>query len=533
MSGRRLPLILLTALLAPAAVGSQGHAQTQEVTLSVPGAAVLADPPEAVRAGDALEAKASTPEVSESQDLGSFLEPASAAYNNAASQDVGADPEPAWSAATGLLPTGEEAAGAAWGSGSQGYRNARQILDPHAHKTTDEARRRAHATDGLFADTCNLNPDADVWRGPLLGGLVTVARGMLVCLRAWAPSQHVEDAYRTYKDGMALSSSAVEGAAQAAGTVLKTDLAPSSPAAGAHFSIASGPPLPRASAKLPGLDGTSVRVTFTLHSIEAGLNRVAPGASEAPQETGAALWIEEGPHAKEASTAASAALAATRARVAGVGPGGDRVANAAQQVTTSGGPRAVADDSPEDRATGLVALLIASALALTLPLLHRLLSRKPLLDHPLRSRLYELVAARPGIAVSGAARAAGVSGATAAYHLRLLESAGLVVSDRIGNRRGFFPNGSGTSEERRARALLEGHGRALLLAIRASPSAPLRKLATASGMNLSAAYFCINRLEREGLLSTVREPRRIRYEIKEPALRVLESGPEAVPATRP
>lgn len=179
----------------------------------------------------------------------------------------------------------------------------------------------------------------------------------------------------------------------------------------------------------------------------------------------------------------------------------------------------------------LVAFIVAVLIA---PFLHRLYSRDRLLAHALRQELYGMAGTDGGVTASEAARRLCISATTAAYHLRLLQGHGLLSAQPLGNRLVFCVNGSGNAGPRKARALLASPtARRLVEAIGASPDASLRALAARAGVTLSGAYWCINRLEREGLLRTERGPRRISYVLSPDTVAALDPPTVTAPALPP
>lgn len=300
------------------------------------------------------------------------------------------------------------------------------------------------------------------------------------------------------------------------------------------------PSLPSADARLglqrPGIAPPvrGVRLLVELRGFETAMKR---GFAVAP-EPGETRSVAAGPATAEREETMvpreglPAGLTARHPEVSGA------------RVTTA--PAAVASLStvgPESRgppggstapaATAWLAFLGLATLLLVAPLLHRLRASDTLLRLDLRKRLYDLLETPEGMTAGEAARASGVSRLTARYHLQLLQDHGLVTSQGVGNRVVFHRNGCGASrEQRRAHSALRNPAaRALLAAIATDPDRSLRGLARSAHLQLSTAYWHLNRLETLGMLSTRREPRRITFALTPEALEVVRDvqAPPAVP----
>lgn len=170
-------------------------------------------------------------------------------------------------------------------------------------------------------------------------------------------------------------------------------------------------------------------------------------------------------------------------------------------------------------------VLGATGILCLLSLLHRLRSREKLLSHRVREAVYASLLVGRGLTAGEAGQTVGVSRITARYHLQILENYGFVRSQTVGKKILFYPDGSGPKmREDRVQAVLGRQAAQRLLAVVAkSPSLPLRQLARAAGLTLSATYWYVNCLEREGLLVTQRTPRRIEYVVSPLAAAFLAS----------
>ena len=127
-----------------------------------------------------------------------------------------------------------------------------------------------------------------------------------------------------------------------------------------------------------------------------------------------------------------------------------------------------------------------------------------------RTRVIELLHRRPCLTATDAARALGVDPSTALYHLRLLAREGLAVIEG----RHYFAVGT-TSADERARIVARQHAAPILDAVRTRPGATKTGLASALAIARPTLSFHVARLERAGLVRTVREGRSVRIFPKE------------------
>jgi DNA-binding transcriptional ArsR family regulator len=149
----------------------------------------------------------------------------------------------------------------------------------------------------------------------------------------------------------------------------------------------------------------------------------------------------------------------------------------------------------------VAAAAVITVLLLIPPLYHRL-HRHQLLEHPARSKLYELVAGRPGIHIEELARASGCSRSTAVYHLRLLARNGYVVAVGSAKSVHYYPNnGHQDPTERDQRALLSSpRTRAIAQLVAAQPGIPRSAISAAVGVSASTLSWHLGRLLEKGLV---------------------------------
>lgn len=116
----------------------------------------------------------------------------------------------------------------------------------------------------------------------------------------------------------------------------------------------------------------------------------------------------------------------------------------------------------------------------------------------------------PGLSTRGVARSVDLDESTAAYHLRRLERASVVVAERVGRVVAHYPNGWG-DEVARKYAALSAEARAVLAVLK-EEGLPLRAadVARRSGIAVGAVRHALALAVRLGL---ARKPRQGLYEV--------------------
>lgn len=126
-----------------------------------------------------------------------------------------------------------------------------------------------------------------------------------------------------------------------------------------------------------------------------------------------------------------------------------------------------------------------------------------MLSSPVRRRLLEIIAQRPGLSVSELARGAGIFWTSAALHVEHLHKAGLVRTFRVGRLRVVvstdFPQGESSDH---SGILAEPACLRVATAIARSPEARVWELSALTGMSDRAIYHHLKRLVEAGLIST-------------------------------
>jgi len=189
------------------------------------------------------------------------------------------------------------------------------------------------------------------------------------------------------------------------------------------------------------------------------------------------------------------------------------------QADTSGGLNVDMESAILLGALGLGASGAAAAVGLrrlaTLllaPLASRL-SRSEILENDIRKQIYEAIQAEPGINLRGLADEVDVAWGTLLHHLKKLEDAHLVKSERYGKYRRFFKNGSAYSEEEQDRlaALSTPSTARVAEYILENPGAHQSEIGDEIGVTASTILFHVKRLKEVDLIEEEREGRYVHY----------------------
>ena len=151
---------------------------------------------------------------------------------------------------------------------------------------------------------------------------------------------------------------------------------------------------------------------------------------------------------------------------------------------------------------------------LVLPLvpLYAKVTRAEVFDNDVRERIFHAIKARPGIAASELAKAAGVSWGTTIYHLDVLEQTQMVTSLREGRYRRYFENGAVLPGSKQVVAILQNAVTAdVARLVRERPGATQKELAAAVGMSPQALHWHLARLTGAGVVRKEREGRVVRH----------------------
>lgn len=139
-------------------------------------------------------------------------------------------------------------------------------------------------------------------------------------------------------------------------------------------------------------------------------------------------------------------------------------------------------------------------------------TKDDVLEHPMRSRLHDVVVENPGINLVGLRQAAGCGRSQAEHHMAVLEKHRLVVSKRVGRARHFFKNGAGITTTKTAYAVLQNdRTEAIASFIASHPGALQRDIREAFQTGSSTVSWHVRRLQEAGLVQRVVEGRTTRH----------------------
>jgi len=176
---------------------------------------------------------------------------------------------------------------------------------------------------------------------------------------------------------------------------------------------------------------------------------------------------------------------------------------AARPPRLAGAPQPTSAASSGVGVGALLTALVAALAAIAwrgragLVVLFSRLSSGALLDHPVRSRLAEVVANQPGLQQRELARRLGLGRGTVEHHLRVLAAAGLVERRRVGGMVGYHPAGGGIGPA--AVALRSATAQRVLGALASEPERlGVRRLGRHLGLTHATVTYHIRRLRDAG-----------------------------------
>ncbi|MHB8586818.1 MAG: winged helix-turn-helix transcriptional regulator [Thermoplasmatota archaeon] len=148
--------------------------------------------------------------------------------------------------------------------------------------------------------------------------------------------------------------------------------------------------------------------------------------------------------------------------------------------------------------------------ALVLPLYSRI-QRESVMDQSTRERIYGIIREDPGVHAHQISSRAGVGWGTTVYHLKLLEDHRLVVGERQGRYKRFFPSAGYVGVKSAMGALRNETSSAVAAFVAEHPGTSQREVCEALNISASLVSWHVDRLEQAGLLKRVREGRSVRY----------------------
>lgn len=154
-------------------------------------------------------------------------------------------------------------------------------------------------------------------------------------------------------------------------------------------------------------------------------------------------------------------------------------------------------------AAGLVGMVAAALGAAGFALVTRYVSPKEALKNPQRAMLYGFIRATPGAHLKQLSEEFAMKTSSILWHIRKLESAELVHSDRVNGFRVFYPVEGGIEVKRVSRAitaLQNDNAKAIFERIQRNPGSTTRLIAEGLGLHGGTARWHLRKLREHGLL---------------------------------
>lgn len=136
----------------------------------------------------------------------------------------------------------------------------------------------------------------------------------------------------------------------------------------------------------------------------------------------------------------------------------------------------------------------------------RHVTKENILDHPLRHALLDTVTSHPGIHLRELAQRHNTAVTNTQWHLRKLELAGLLKTEKAHGKRLYYPVQGGLASRHKAvqnAARANGNADQLLQFIAAQPGIHPAKMANSLSMNPGTVRWHLRRLEQAGLVRII------------------------------
>jgi DNA-binding MarR family transcriptional regulator len=152
----------------------------------------------------------------------------------------------------------------------------------------------------------------------------------------------------------------------------------------------------------------------------------------------------------------------------------------------------------------------------------RHVDRENVLEHPMRQHLLHAIEARPGIHLRELAGTHNTAVTNTQWHLRKLEQAGLVKTQKMQGRRLYYPVQGGQASRAQAvenAALRNPNAERVSQFLAANAGCNQRVLADGLGMNPGTVRWHLRKLESAGLVRVIQEGSQARYFLMKPLAR--------------
>jgi predicted transcriptional regulator len=144
----------------------------------------------------------------------------------------------------------------------------------------------------------------------------------------------------------------------------------------------------------------------------------------------------------------------------------------------------------------------------------RHVDRDNVLEHPLRTQLLRTITESPGIHLRELAGRHSTAVTNTQWHLRKLELAGLIKTQKVQSRRLYYPSQGGQETKARAlenAALRNPNAEKVSQFLAANAGCNQRAVSEALGMNPGTVRWHLRKLESAGLVRAIQEGTQTRY----------------------
>ncbi len=160
------------------------------------------------------------------------------------------------------------------------------------------------------------------------------------------------------------------------------------------------------------------------------------------------------------------------------------------------------------------------------------ISNDELLDHPMRSQIFDVIKEHPGIHASQLAREMGVGWGTITHHLDKLQRGQMVTTRRVNNQKCFFEQGGEISRaDMQIASALKGDTASSIAAfVQAQPMTSQKAMAEALDISPALASFHVKKLVNLGVLDKIRHGKETLLTTSDGLRRVMASSDPQVSA---
>ncbi len=144
----------------------------------------------------------------------------------------------------------------------------------------------------------------------------------------------------------------------------------------------------------------------------------------------------------------------------------------------------------------------------------RHIDKHNVLDHPMRQSLLDVVESQPGVHLRDLATRHETAVTNTQWHLRKLEMAGLVKTEKVQGRRLYYPTRGGTAAKEQAfqnAAMQNPNAQKIIDYLQGHPGTNQRSLAEALDMNPGTVRWHLRKMESANIVRCVQDGTQSRY----------------------